>query len=33
MFKFSNRKKSSDRMRDRADIYDNLKEEVLFNLH
>ena len=33
MFKFSNRKKFSDRMRNRADIYDNLKEKVLFDLH
>ena len=33
MFKFLNRKKFLDRMRDRADIYVNLKKEILFNLH
>ena len=33
MFKFSNRKKFSDWVRNRADIYDNLKEKILFTLH
>ena len=33
MFKFSNRKKFSDRMRNRANIYNNLKKEILFNVH
>ena len=33
MIKFLNYKQFSDRVRDRANIYNNLKEEVLFNLH